>query len=113
MTGTAVPGPHGSASAHEGSELHELEAALRTEARWRALVRHSSDIMAVVGRDGRLQYATPASERILVYTGTGMVGTSMFDLVHPDDREWVTRAALERASRPGLGPRVVYRLRHA
>jgi diguanylate cyclase (GGDEF)-like protein/PAS domain S-box-containing protein len=84
----------------------------RNEARFQAMVRDSSDIMAIVGAGGELVYASPATEHILGLDTEALVGTSIFDLVHPDDR--VRAAGAFDATRTGRrSDRVEFRLRHA
>ena len=65
----------------------------RNEARFRAMVRDSNDIMAIVDRTGRSVYASPATERILGLDIEPLIGTDVFDLIHPDDRDAARRAA--------------------
>ena len=57
----------------------------RNEARFHAMVRDSSDIMAIIDDRGYLTYASPATERILGLDSDALIGTNAFDLVHPDD----------------------------
>jgi diguanylate cyclase (GGDEF)-like protein/PAS domain S-box-containing protein len=88
------------------------ELLQRNEARFQAMVRDSSDIMAIVGPDGRLVYASPATERILGLDTEPLVGTDIFELIHPDDR---ARAAngFDFSHAGKKSDRVEFRLRHA
>src|SRR5690242_4594220 len=47
----------------------------------------SLDLLCVVGYDGTFVRVNPAWERTLGYAASELVGTSSFDLVHPDDVE--------------------------
>jgi two-component system, cell cycle sensor histidine kinase and response regulator CckA len=68
----------------------ELEAALRrSDARFRALVEHSSDVTAIVDGESRLHYVSPSVTRILGYEPEELVGAPSLDVVHPEDRERV------------------------
>ena len=84
----------------------------RNEARFRAMVRDSNDIMAIVDPRGRLVYASPVTERILGLAIEPLIGTDVFDLIHPEDRKFaidgfdMTRAGKEV-------DRIELRLRHA
>ena len=88
---------------------HLLE---RNEARFRAMVRDSNDIMAIVDPKGRLVYASPVTERILGFDVNPLIGSDVFDLIHPEDR---ARAAhgfdLTRIGKDA--DRVELRMRHA
>ncbi len=59
--------------------------ANRTAQFSRALLEHSSDLVALVGQDGRVLYASPAFERILGHKIDAWLGRSMFDLIWPED----------------------------
>jgi diguanylate cyclase (GGDEF)-like protein/PAS domain S-box-containing protein len=56
------------------------------ETRFEALVEHSSDVIAVLGVDGVVSYASPATNRILAYRDGELPGVNLLALVHPDDR---------------------------
>ncbi len=84
----------------------------RNEARFRAMVRDSSDIMAIVDPDGMLVYASPATERLLGLEVEPLLGTSLFALIHPDDLERALHGfELTRSGKEN--ERVELRLRHA
>jgi diguanylate cyclase (GGDEF)-like protein/PAS domain S-box-containing protein len=82
------------------------------EARFQAMVRDSSDIMAIVDPDGLLVYASPATERILGLDTAPLISTDVFELIHPDDRADAT-AAFEVARKDNRPDRIEVRLRHA
>src|SRR5438552_2600951 len=69
-------------------KIRGLEGELshaRTEARFRALVQHSSDMIAIVERDATVRYASPAVTQILRRDAFGLVGTSLLDLLAPHE----------------------------
>ncbi|MEO6629759.1 MAG: EAL domain-containing protein [Aquihabitans sp.] len=68
----------------ETDRVAEEEVRLRAEARFRALVQFSSDVVVVVDPRGMVTYASPSVERILGVANTGD-DFNVFDLVHPDD----------------------------
>ena len=86
----------------------EMEEA---EARFRALVEHSSDLIFVLQEGGDIEYASPSITRSLGYEPADLVGTQLAELVHPDDRRELTgRLAM---TRQGAGRATVsIRLRH-
>jgi diguanylate cyclase (GGDEF)-like protein/PAS domain S-box-containing protein len=53
--------------------------------RFRSLVLHASDVIAVIDAEGSITYLSPSVENVLGYTPHERIGRSMFDLVHPDD----------------------------
>ena len=67
--------------------------------------------MALVAPDGGVLFVTPPIERLTGYTPDELVGTSAFDLVHPDDLPGV-REAFQRALEGEAPVRIEYRARH-
>ena len=69
------------------TERQKASEALRTsEARFRATLENSSDVISVLDRTGRIMYQSPSSLRLLGYAPEELVGASAFDRIHPDDR---------------------------
>ncbi len=85
----------------------------RNEARFRAMVRESSDIMAIIDAHGYLTYVSPATERILGLDSDALIGTNAFDLVHPDDRPLALHAFDVATSEPDAADQVEFRMSHA
>jgi two-component system sensor histidine kinase/response regulator len=98
------------------TRLRLAEEALRaSEARFRALVQDSSDIISLFDAEGTIVYQSPSVERLLGYRPQDRIGRNVFSdpLVHPDDRD-AKRAFFDTArSRPGAPVTVEFRLRHA
>jgi diguanylate cyclase (GGDEF)-like protein/PAS domain S-box-containing protein len=63
-----------------------VDALRRTSERFRALVRHSSDVIIVVDDKARPSYVSPALEHVLGYRPDQLVGRNLLGFVHPDDR---------------------------
>jgi diguanylate cyclase (GGDEF)-like protein/PAS domain S-box-containing protein len=91
------------------ARTEELE---RSELRFRSLVQHSSDVISLVDKDGRIRYQSPAAEVIFGYPPDHFETASAFDFVHPSDREHVEATALSLRDRPGDTATVQCRLRH-
>ncbi len=72
---------------------HHLE---QNERQFRSVIENTSDLIAVVGGDGTVQYANPAAERLTGHRSDELVGSSLLDFVHLDDRQEAA-AAIERA----------------
>ena len=90
----------------EIAELREnralFEAQLAQEARFRSLVQNSSDVVLVIGDDGRVSYRSPSVGRALG-EGAIPIGSRLQDLVPADDLAGMSRilrgtpAAADRA----------------
>lgn len=76
-----------------------LSAALRSEAeanrriasnerRFRALVQNASDIVTVIGLDGRVTYVSEAVTKVLGYRAEAFLNRSLEWIVHENDWEW-------------------------
>jgi diguanylate cyclase (GGDEF)-like protein/PAS domain S-box-containing protein len=90
------------------------EAAVRaSEARFRSLVQHSSDLIFVVGADGVIQFASSSATRLLGYEPDALVGVELAALAHPDDAEVVTSFVRHAALVEGMSPPAEWRLRGA
>jgi diguanylate cyclase (GGDEF)-like protein/PAS domain S-box-containing protein len=85
-------------NAERASAKHEI--VRRSEARFRPLVQSSSDLIAVVDRDGTLQYVSPAIKRFSGRTPEEAIGTSALDLVVEDDRRSFYGLLSEVKNRP-------------
>ncbi len=62
----------------------------RAEGRFQRLTEQVTDVLSICGRDASLQYVTPSVRSLLGHHPDALLGTSLIDLVHPDDRERVT-----------------------
>jgi PAS domain S-box-containing protein len=94
-------------------ELARANESLRTsERRFRALIEHGSDCIAMIGRDSRIVYLSPAVANVEGYQPEELIGRLGSDNTHPDDLP-VIGAAVERLLRePGKPISMVWRRRH-
>jgi diguanylate cyclase (GGDEF)-like protein/PAS domain S-box-containing protein len=73
-------------TAREISDRKATEQQLAaSEARFRALVQSSSDVVAVIGENGCFTYMSPAVAHMLGYHADDLVGTPAIALVAPED----------------------------
>ncbi len=82
------------------SQLAADEQLRRQDARFRALVEHSSDLVNILSPSGTVLYSSPAARRICGDTAPGEDGP--FHYVHPDDRARI-ETAFEQSLRAGSG----------
>lgn len=70
--------------------LGQLDTSMREladhEQRFRALVQYSSDITIMLSPDGTLTYVSPSVERVLGHPQRDILGRSLVEYLHPDDR---------------------------
>jgi diguanylate cyclase (GGDEF)-like protein/PAS domain S-box-containing protein len=72
-------------------EAERLAIEERSEARLRALVEHSTDVVTVIGSDLLVKWQAPSLERVLGHAPETMIGRPLTELVHPDDARPVQR----------------------
>jgi PAS domain S-box-containing protein len=97
--------------------LSSLESAWQSlqerEERFRALLEGSSDIVAILSRDGSIQYVSPSVERLLGYSPDAVVRKKIFDFMSPDDSAKLSDALSPTVSREIVGDSLDVRLRCA
>ena len=95
-------------------EHRRAEKALKeSEERFRSLVQFTSDIITILEADGTIRYESPAIERVLGYKPEELIGSNVFDYVHPDDVERVSSILAEASETQGVTPLVEFRFRCA
>ncbi|MBW3657393.1 MAG: EAL domain-containing protein [Actinobacteria bacterium] len=76
------------------SRMEQAEADVSaSERRFRALVARSSDATFVIDRDGTITYQSLSAVDVLGVDDGALLGASLTDLVHPDDRVRVIKEA--------------------
>jgi PAS domain S-box-containing protein len=81
-----------------------------SEAYFRLLTEKSRDLVAIIGMDGIIQYASPSHRSVLGYAPEVLVGTDARDFIHPDDAPNIP-PMLDTAP-SGAIPRFEFRFRH-
>ncbi|ABC90790.1 putative sensory box/GGDEF family protein [Rhizobium etli CFN 42] len=103
-----------------GRDIHErvmAEERLReSEARYRLLADHSTDMVFQLDRNLVRRYVSPACREILGYEPADLIGRSPAELIHPEDEPFVTlafRALLDGTSeRRSITNRIQHRDGH-
>ena len=88
------------------------EARRQGEERFRALIEHGADAVALVAPDGTLLFASHSIERLLGFTPAELVGHPGFERVHPDDLPRVHAALRDIIANPGTPAGLELRWRH-
>jgi len=83
-----------------------------SEARFRALVEHASDVITLLSPEGTVLYASQATEPVLGYGPTENLGRNAFELIHPDDRPRALELFGELMHQPGGTARAELRALH-
>ncbi len=95
-------------------ERKQAEEALQNnEKRFRALIENGLDSISLLAADGALLWESPAAYRILDYEHNQFLGHDIFELVHPDDMEWVSNLFVKLVQDPEGQQHGVFRLRHS
>jgi PAS domain S-box-containing protein len=84
----------------------------RSEQRFRALIEHSMDAIALISPEGKILYQSPASLDILGYTLSEMLGCSVFDFIHHEDHQRVDGQFQEIMKSPGNHSTAEFRCIH-
>jgi two-component system, cell cycle sensor histidine kinase and response regulator CckA len=95
-------------------QRRQAEVALRaSEERFRALVENSSDALLLIDAEARVVYISPSSTRQLGWLPDQIVGRSLFDFLHLDDRETIGARLAEALRNPLQSVGAEVRLLHA
>jgi len=89
--------------------LHRLR---ESEARYRLLANNIADIIILIDARGILRFVSHSVEPVLGLRAQDLIGTSCFDLVHPDDVGAV-QAASARLGEPAAVSTVAFRIPRA
>jgi PAS domain S-box-containing protein len=94
------------------SQMDAEEALHRSEERFRSLLEYSTDMILLLDTGGRVLYGSPATVRVLGYEPEDLLGTAIFDVVHPEDLARMTVRFAGLVAKPGVAPPFVFRARH-
>jgi diguanylate cyclase (GGDEF)-like protein/PAS domain S-box-containing protein len=92
----------------------ELKANMRArEARFRSLTENAMEVISVLNERGVVLYQTPSAERVFGLKAQDMLGSSIFDRIHPDDLNTMREAVAQLSKRPEQVTMLEFRLRGA
>jgi diguanylate cyclase (GGDEF)-like protein/PAS domain S-box-containing protein len=101
------------ALALESAILAETVHTRRSEARFRSLVQHSSDLITVIEADTTIRYVSPSVQRVLGHDIDDWIGKRFYELMHPHDRDRVMALLANSVEGLAHGEVAETRLRHA
>ena len=99
-------------AARRSGELGVAAAKAQGEARFQALVLHSSDLISLVDASLAITYQTPSITRLLGYAEDELIGTQLAELTHPEDRLSLLAARAEVTAGTHGSTTSQLRLRH-
>jgi two-component system, cell cycle sensor histidine kinase and response regulator CckA len=88
------------------------EARRQGEERFRALIEHGADAVALIAPDGTILFASQPTERLLGLAPVELVGRPSTERVHPDDIPRVQAALAHIVAMPGTPLTLGLRWRH-
>jgi PAS domain S-box-containing protein len=95
------------------AELAAANVSLRhSERRFRALLEHGSDSIALIDKDNRILYLSPAVAAVEGYTPEELVGQMGPENTHPDDLPLLEKYIAQLLANPGKPLPVLWRRRH-
>src|SRR5258708_3573886 len=89
-----------------------IEELQRSEEYFRSLIENALDIITVLDEKGIVRYGSPSIERVLGYHASGLIGTNLLTIIHPDDRRIVLEKLVIGAETPGVTQEFQFRLLH-
>ena len=98
-----------------GSALARRDASEQSraaEARFRAMVEHSSDALIVIDANAQITHM-PIGENLFGYQPEDLFGTNALDLVHPDDLDFAATEMIKAVMDPSYQALNAMRIHHA
>jgi len=89
--------------------FHEVR---RSEEYFRSIIENASDIIAIVGLDGRIRYGSPSVERVLGYPRRDLAGIEGLDLIHPGDGQRAAGFLARQIANPAAIQTMEFKARH-
>ncbi|HXL08392.1 MAG TPA: PAS domain S-box protein [Gemmatimonadales bacterium] len=88
------------------------EARRQGEERFRALIEHGADAIALLSADGTVLFLSHSAEKLFGFAPSELVGRSALELLHPDDAPRLLGLLADMAARPGTPLTLELRLLH-
>ncbi len=95
-----------------GEDITERKLAeqqlIESEARLRALIANTGDLIVVIDEEGNITFASPSSERIFGYKPEESMGKNFSEWIHPEDLPEAMAAFQSRKQIPGTAPQSIH-----
>ena len=88
------------------------EARRQGEERFRALIEHGADAIALLSPDGAVLFLSHSAEKLFGFAPSELVGRSALELLHPDDGPRLQALLADPAGRRGAPLTIELRLLH-
>lgn len=92
------------------SSLDAIDELKSSEQHLRLIAENSSDLITISDTNGRFSYVSPSSMPMLGYRPEELIGVNGYEIIHPEDREFVRRELHEPFLREQRLRRGVFRL---
>lgn len=89
-----------------------IQAVRERDARFSALVEHSSDAILIIGREGTIRYASPSVAKVLRRDPKSIEGRCLGEFLHPEERPVAEGLRVELVRTPGDSATREWRFRH-
>jgi PAS domain S-box-containing protein len=98
---------------HDITDRVEAERLLmESEEKYRSMVHNIGDIITLLDEEGKILYESSSITSVLGYSETELVGQSMFEFVHPDEKAWMQRRFDNLVRRNHQAVNTEFRFRH-
>ena len=84
----------------------------KSERRFRALIEHGADSIALIDADNRILYLSPAVTNVEGYTPEELLGRTGTEHTHPDDLPVLAQTMEQMLANPGKPVPAIWRRRH-
>jgi len=114
-----VSDDHGNALFYEGTvedvtEAQQSHEALQARERWFQALTDKAQVLTVVcTQQGDIVYASQAAQSMLGYDPATLLGSNIFELIHPDDQAAAHKEQSEVMQFANSGVESIFRYRHA
>jgi PAS domain S-box-containing protein len=92
-------------------KLKEKQILKNKEDYFESLIENSLDLITVVDRQGKILYDSVSLKNILKYSPEKRINQSVFDFVHPQDKQRVKEFFSKVISKPGLTEKISFRIK--